>query len=232
MRFDAFRSLIDRLTREVPDEFRAGIVAIEVSPKAVPDPVQRDVYTMGECIPLEWSGDGADLQSRIVLYHGSFAELARDAARRFDWRQEAWETLSHELRHHLEWRANVGALEAYDWAAQQNFARVDGEPFDPVFYRSGERLAEGVFKVEDDVFIEGEEGRGQGPGYGVTWHGRPYRVRAGSGDRPPLFIALDGLTPEPAGEAVLVIPGKASLVDLLRRRDVTQRTARAEAVDG
>ncbi|PYP33998.1 MAG: hypothetical protein DMD49_01780, partial [Gemmatimonadetes bacterium] len=147
MTFQDFRTLIDRLAREVPADFRDGIVAIDVSPKVIPHPVRGDAYTLGECIPLEWSGGGADLQSRIVLYHGSFTALARLDAGDFDWRREAWETLSHELRHHLELRANVAALEAYDWATEQNFARGDGEPFDPVFYRSGERLAPGVYKV-------------------------------------------------------------------------------------
>jgi len=232
MRFDDFRTLIDRLAREVPAEFRAGVVAIEVSPKAVPDPVRGDVYTLGECIPLEWSGDGANLQSRIVLYHGSFAALARGDTGGFDWREEAWETLSHELRHHLEWRANVGALEAYDWAAQENFARAAGDGFDPAFYRSGERLAEHVYKVDDDVFIEGDGGQGTGDGYEVTWHGRRYRVPAPRDAAPPLFMSLEGLAPEPAGEAVLVIPHRASLVDLVRRRQASQHTVRAEAIDG
>src|SRR5881296_4512246 len=144
--------MIDRLAREVPAEFADGIVAIEVSPKVMPHPRRGDVYTLGECIPLEWSGNGADLQSRVVLYHGSFAALARLGD--FDWRAEAWETLTHELRHHLEWRANVDALAAYDWAAEQNFARHEGHPFDPLFYRSGEELAPGVYKVDDDVFME------------------------------------------------------------------------------
>lgn len=232
MRLDDFRTLIDRLAREVPQEFHAGVVAIEVSPKAVPDPVQRDVYTLGECIPLEWSGDGANLQSRIVLYHGSFAALARGDRGGFKWREEAWETLSHELRHHLEWRANVGALEDYDWAAQQNFARADGQSFDPVFYRSGEKVAAGVYKVEDDVFIEGSGSRGHGSGFSVDWHGRRYRVSVSEDARPPLFISLEGLRPEPAGGAVLVIPRKASLLDLVRRQQVTQVSARVEAVDG
>jgi hypothetical protein len=232
MRFDDFRALIARLAREVPEEFRAGIVAIDVSPKAVPDPVQSDVYTLGECIPLEWSGDGANLQSRVVLYHGSFAELAHDARGGFAWRQEAWDTLSHELRHHLEWRANVRALEAYDWAAQQNFARAEGRGFDPLFYRSGEKVAEGVYKVDDDVFLEREEGRGKGEGYAVPWHGRLYTVPAPAAARPPLFISLEGLAPAPAGEAVLVIPRKASLFDLVRRTAVTQRSERVEAIDG
>ena len=191
----------------------------------VPDPVQSDVFTLGECIPLEWSGDGANLQSRIVLYHGSFVALAREAERAFNWREEAWETLSHELRHHLEWRADVGVLEAYDWAAQENFARAAGQDFDPVFYRSGEEVAKGVYKIDDDVFIEGEA-------YVLGWHGRRYRVQKSPGDRPPLFISLEGLVPTPVGEAVLVIPRKPSLFDLLRRRPpVTQRTAAAEALD-
>ena len=232
MRFDDFRTLIARLAREVPEEFRVGVVAIDISPKAVPDPVQRDVYTLGECIPLEWSGDGANLQSRVVLYHGSFAELARGAKGGFDWRQEAWDTLSHELRHHLEWRANVGALEAYDWAAQQNFARAAGKSFDPVFYRSGEKVGKGVYKVDEDVFVEGEEGRGTGGGYTLTWHGRRYRVPVAPDDQAPLFLSLEGLTPAPAGEAVLVIPRKSSLLDLLRRQNVAQRTEHAEAIDG
>src|SRR3989441_4121362 len=155
MRFDDFRQLVERLLREVPPAYLDGVVVVEVSPKAVPHPVRGDVYTLGECIPLEWSGNGANLQSRVVLYHGSFAALARVGG--FDWREEAWETLSHELRHHLELRANSRALETYDWAAEQNFSRQEGQPFDPLFYRSGEKIADGVYKVEEDVFIRSEE---------------------------------------------------------------------------
>src|SRR2546429_7429109 len=116
--------MIDRLAREVPAEFSDGIVAIEVSPKALPHPRRGDVYTLGECVPLEWSGNGADLQSRIVLYHGSFAALARLGD--FDWRTEAWETLPHELRPPPEWRAHVSPLAAYDWAAEGNLTRPEG----------------------------------------------------------------------------------------------------------
>ena len=219
MQFSDFRSLVERLQREIPPEFQGGVVAIEASPKTLPHPVRGDIYTLGECIPLEWSGSGADLQSRVVLYHGSFQALARLGD--FDWRAEAWETLTHELRHHLEWRANVAALEAYDWAAEQNFARHEGEAFDPVFYRSGERVADGVYKVDDDVFIEGEGGRGKGEGYDVTWHGSRYHVpnpRAA----PPLFLVLEGLDEPPPGDAVLVMPRRATLLNFWRRPVVTQ----------
>jgi len=216
MRFDDFRQLVERLLREVPPAYLDGVVLVEVSPKAVPHPLRGDVYTLGECIPLEWSGNGADLQSRVVLYHGSFAALARLGD--FDWREEAWETLSHELRHHLEWRANSGALEAYDWAAEQNFARQEGQPFDPLFYRSGEKIAEGVYKVEDDVFIENwEEGRPSGERFEGVWHGRLYHVSLPGGVRPPAFLTLEGLDEPPPGEAVLVVARKSSLGDVWHR---------------
>ena len=237
MKFTDFRTMVQQLAREVPSEFRDGIIAIEVSPKAVPDPVRGGVYTLGECIPLEWSGNGANLQSRIVLYHGSFAALARRQADESEWRREAWDTLAHELRHHLEWRADVGALEAYDWATEQNFARAEGQPFDPAFYRSGERLAAGVYKVDDDVFLEKEEremGRGAGAGFEVAWHGQRYRVPWPAGARAPLFLTLDGLLAPPSGDVVVAVLRRPSLLDLWppRRRSVTQRVAEVEPLDG
>src|SRR2546421_10387996 len=73
VRLDEFRSLVTRLQSEIPSEFTGGGVAVGGSPKALPHPVHGDVYTLGECVPLEWSGSGADLDSRIILYHGSVA---------------------------------------------------------------------------------------------------------------------------------------------------------------
>jgi hypothetical protein len=220
VRFDDFRALIERLQREIPPEFQGGVVEVQVSPKTVPHPVRGDIYTLGECIPLEWSGSGADLQSRVVLYHGSFQALARLGD--FDWRAEAWETLTHELRHHLEWRANVAALEAYDWAAEQNFARHEGEPFDAVFYRSGERVADGVYKVDDDVFLEGAWDVGRGEWAEIAWHGGKYRVPVPAGLRPPAFLVLEGLAEPPPGDAVLVVPRRATLFNFWRRPVVAQ----------
>src|SRR5437867_9839324 len=233
VRLDDFRQLVERLVRDVPPTYLDGVVAIEVSPKTVPHPVRGDVYTLGECIPLDWSGTGADLQSRVELYHGSFAALSRLGS--FDWREEAWETLTHELRHHLEWRAHAGALEAYDWAAEENFKRHEGQPFDPVFYRSGEELAPGVYKVDDDVFMErttwnvqrgGEEGE-------AAWHGRRYRVSFPHQSGRPLFLTLEGLVDPPPGDAILVVTPAPRLVDLFRRRPAAvQGVVEVRPLDG
>ncbi len=231
MRFDDFRSLVDRLAHEVPPEFRDGIVAVDVSPRVLPHPVHGDVYTLGECVPLEWSGSGADLHSRVLLYYGSFASLARLGD--FDWREEAWETLTHELRHHLEWRANVDALATYDWAAEQNFARHEGHPFDPFFFRSGEALHDGIWKVDDDVFIEREQGAGSGEQGDLVWHGRRYRLAPPGARAGPLFLSLDGLVEPPPGEAVLVVRPAPRLWDLFRRPAApAHETVQATLVDG
>ena len=218
MQLADFRALIERLEREIPPEFRGGVVDVEVSPKTVPHPVHADIYTLGECIPVEWSGSGADLQSRVVLYHGSFQALARlHDPGEFDWRGEAWETLTHELRHHLEWRANHGALEEYDWATEQNFARHEGEPFDSVFYRSGEQLAEGVWKVDDDVFLEFTH-HAQRTTHRFSWHGRQYGVTIPEGpSRAVRFLVLEGLDEPPPGDAVLVVRSRNGLFDVFRR---------------
>ena len=125
-----------------------------MSPKSVPHPTRAEIYTMGECIPLPApAGTPAGaVQSRVVLYHGSFVNLAR-LDPDFDWRTEAWETLTHELRHHVEWRAHAPALEAYDRAVEQNFARQEGESFDPGFYLDGDSPVPGVYEVDGDYFI-------------------------------------------------------------------------------
>lgn len=229
MRLADFRALIDRLLAEVPASYLDGIVDVEVSAKAVPHPVRADIYTLGECIPLEWSGSGIDLQSRVVLYHGSFQALSRLSEGEFDWREEAWETLTHELRHHLEWRANHKGLEEYDWAAEQNFARHEGEAFDPDFYRAGEAIAAGVWKVEDDVFVEREQGAGSGERVELMWHGRRYRLPAAVGSSAVRFLVLEGLDEPPPGDAVLVVRPKRHWWS---GREVEAEVVRVERVDG
>ena len=226
MRLADFRTLIARLQADVPPAYLEGVVDVEVSAKAVPHPVRAEIYTLGECIPLEWSGSGADLQSRVVLYHGSFQALALlSGPGEFDWREEAWETLTHELRHHLEWRANHKALEDYDWAAEQNFARHEGEPFDPEFYRSGEAIVEGVWKVEDDVFVEGDPPE-------VVWHGRRYRLPVQPESRDVRFLVLEGLDEPPPGDAILVVRPKGKWWEVFPKRGVVTEVVAVEPSDG
>ncbi|NIM50027.1 MAG: hypothetical protein GTN62_06790 [Gemmatimonadales bacterium] len=227
MRLRDFQSMIERLAAEIPPRFFDGIAGVEVSPKTIPHPVRAGVYTLGECIPIDTGTD--EVASRVVLYHGSFLELAGERSD-FDWREEAWETLLHELRHHLEWRAASQKLEDYDWAAEQNFARAEGGGFDPLFYRSGERVERGIYRVEDDIFIERVVGRLPAT-TDVAWHGRRYRVSVPYALL-PLYLALDGLSHPPSGDVFLVFRRRPRLWDLLRpAARATGQRAKVESLE-
>jgi hypothetical protein len=229
MRLSDFEAMIRRLSDQVPPSFMEGVADVAVSPRTVPHPDREEIFTLGECIPLPAADTGsADaIQSRIVLYYGSFVALSR-LQQAFDWRAEAWETLTHELRHHLEWRARAPALEAFDRAVEQNFARQDGEAFDPLFYLDGEPAGEAAFRVEDDVFLDRMVSEPPAEAT-VWWRGRWYRVAVPAGLGLPAFITLEGVAEAPPGELVLVLRRKPGLRDLFRRGEPAQ--VRADAVE-
>jgi hypothetical protein len=217
MRRSDFESMVRGMTKELPSEYFDGVVAVDVSPKTVPHPTRPEIFTLGECIPLPTGPDAGEegVQSRIVLYHGSFQELARVEAG-FDWRGEAWETLTHELRHHIEWRARRGDLEAFDQAAEQNFARLDGEPFDPLFYLDGELVAPGWYQVDDDRFLDLNV-REIPATVEFAWHGSAYRLPVPAGTTLPVFLTVEGVEDPPPGELVVVLRKPPRFWDLFRR---------------
>ena len=158
----------------------------------------------------------AELRSRVILYHGSFAALARLEAG-YDWREETWETLTHELRHHLEWRARVPDLEAFDWAAEQNFARHDGGPFDPEFPLAAERVGEGVYRLDDDYFLD-RPVRSRPAEVAFGWHGTAYTVPVPAEASLPSLLTVTGLAEPPPGDLVVLLRRPPGVLDLFRRR--------------
>ena len=156
MKFAEFEASAERAYAEIPDRYKQGIEGLVVARDAVKHPELDDIYTLGECLtdtwPSEWQGPDTT-RSSVVLYWGSFKNLAaRDPA--FDWEGEIWETLTHELRHHLESLAAEDQLEDVDYAADEGFKRDDSLPFDPWYYQHGDPEGAGVYRVEDQVFIE------------------------------------------------------------------------------
>jgi hypothetical protein len=216
MRRSDFEAMVVRMAGEVPREFLDGVAEIVVSPRTLPHPERPGIFTLGECIPLPVAADAGpeSIQSRIVLYHGSFAALAT-VTPGFDWRDEAFETLTHELRHHLEWRARAPDLEDFDWAVEQNYARQDGEAFDPAFYLSGAPVGDDAWRVEDDVFLD-RIVSALPDAVSVRWGGREYLVPVPAEASLPAFLILEGVADPPAGELVLVVRRKPGMLALLR----------------
>jgi hypothetical protein len=222
MKFSDFEAMVRRLAAEVPPHFLEGVSEIAVAPAMLPHPTRADIYTLGECIPDPLSEDAGlnELRSRVVLYHGSFQALAADDPG-FDWEEEAYQTLTHELRHHLEWRARTDALEEVDRAAEENFARLDGEEFDPLFFLGGDEVASDGYQVDDDFFLDRVTRRVPDE-LRFEWHGARYRADLPAGLTLPAFIHIDGLEAPPPGEVVLVLRKKPSILDLFRSSDLAQ----------
>ncbi len=113
MSYEEFVELITRLWDEIPDEFKRDLQGVHVLPQKKPDPSGLPgVVRLGEYTdpgpPSVFAGH-ISMGRHIALYYGSFAAVA--AARQgFDWQEQAWKTLLHELRHHVEslaWRDDL-----------------------------------------------------------------------------------------------------------------------------
>lgn len=218
MDFDTFAQLAHEAFDSIPEEFREGVDGLTIRVERVPHPVRKGVYTLGQCLteayPSDWSGPDT-LRSVLVLYHGSFEALARDESD-FDWEGELWETLTHELRHHLEYLANQDDLEGVDYAMEEAFARAEGDEFDPFYYQSGIEIGPGLFQVEYDFFLEQSWTRDAFEATSwirFSWHGVEYRMaRPGTlGDLHYVWVS-----------GVEVGPGALQLV-LVRRRGLRER---------
>lgn len=181
MRFRDFERAAREAYEEIPDHYKAGIDGLVVSREAPLHPSLPDIYTLGECVTEDYASDwgGPDTtRSQVVLYWGSFKSLAElDAG--FDWREELWETLTHELRHHLESLAREDALEGVDYALDETFKRDQGGDFDPWYFQHGDAVAEGVFQVERNFYVEcpfTEKAFAEAAWVDFTWEGERYRV--------------------------------------------------------
>ncbi|HYF95824.1 MAG TPA: metallopeptidase family protein [Symbiobacteriaceae bacterium] len=109
MDIEQFTELADRLMDRVPEPvlegLNGGVTVRRNARRDKADP--RDVYIMGEYVTDPVMG------CYVVLYYGSFVAILTgepDAV----WEEELWETIRHELRHHLEVRAGESDLDRED----------------------------------------------------------------------------------------------------------------------
>jgi hypothetical protein len=228
--FEEFEGRAEALFAAIPAELRGGVEYLAVERRTVRHATQRDVYTLGECATgeLELGDDLATpTRSGIHLYWGSFRALARDDPE-FDWEGELWETLTHELRHHRESGAGEDALEDFDYAADENFRRRDGEPFDPLFFRMGEDAGGGWREVDGDRFLE-LPATAEGGTLRVALEGRTLEVEAPAPAADVHFLYLDDPASDLDTALVLVRPRGLwqRLGALLAGRPLTVRESRA-----
>ncbi len=127
MDYEAFRATAEQMLDEIPDPFLRGLQGIHVLEKAYPEADFEGVWRMGEYLdpgPEDFLGAGDGLGRHIALYYGSFVAIAAGDPT-FDWEQEIWDTITHELQHHVESLAGDATLIGEDLAAIESFEARD-----------------------------------------------------------------------------------------------------------
>lgn len=125
MTYPAFKAMVEAMVDEIPPAFLKGLQGVHVIEEAKPEEGYVDVWRLGEYLdpgPEDFLGAGEGLGRHVALYYGSFVEVG-DGDPAFDWEEEAWETLTHELRHHVESLAGDGRLIEQDLLDAQGFER-------------------------------------------------------------------------------------------------------------
>lgn len=125
MTFEAFRAAAEAMVEEIPEEFLRDLQGVHVFEEARPEEAYEAVYRLGEYLDPgseDFLGGHAGLGRHIALYYGSFRAVA-EGDPGFDWEEELWETLTHELRHHVESLAGEDALVRDDIERQRQFPR-------------------------------------------------------------------------------------------------------------
>jgi Zincin-like metallopeptidase len=129
MTYEVFRQTVETMLTDIPEEFLEGLQGVHVLEPAKPEPDLKDVYRMGEYLDPgqdSFLGGHAGLGRHITLYYGSFVAIAGNNST-FDWDAEIWETLTHELRHHVESLAGDASLIAEDQRRDAAFRKRLGK---------------------------------------------------------------------------------------------------------
>jgi len=238
MKFKEFERAAREAYEEIPATYKAGIDGLVVSREAPPHPTLPDIYTLGECLTEDYASDwgGPDTtRSQVVLYWGSFRNLAELDAD-FDWEEELWETLTHELRHHLESLAREDALEGVDYALDETFKRDQGLDFDPWYFQSGDDLGDGLFQVERNFYVERsltERDFGEAAWIDFSWEGATYRFARPETLGDVHFVWVQGLDLGDATLEVVLVRKRSWWEDAKRlfgtyRPEILESEARAE----
>jgi len=156
MTFEEFEAEALRVWEEIPANFKEGIDGIVIRREHLLQEEFEDYYTLGTCSTEPYPSDyrGPETSRSILnLYYGSFLRVA-EGDPDFPWEEEIWETVTHELRHHLEHLAEDDETDELDYAMEGSYRRGEGLDFDPWYFQAGVPIREGIYRVERDVYIE------------------------------------------------------------------------------
>jgi len=154
--YEQFVEAAHSMWDDVPARYRAGVDGLVVRREAEAHPDHDDYFTMGTCHTepyLSGYGGPDSTRSILTLFYGSFRSVSASDPD-FSWEGELRETITHELRHHLEFLVEDETLDRVDYAMEQAHRRGKGLDFDPWYFRSGLRVGPDVYSIEQDLYLE------------------------------------------------------------------------------
>jgi hypothetical protein len=119
MNYEQFENRLQEMLEIIPEQYMKNLQGVHCFEERKGDPHERGLVRMGEYLD---PGFESFMDSRIHIgrhiniYYGSFQAVAQYNPH-FDWDDQLWETLTHELQHHLESQANDQTL--IEWDRQQ-----------------------------------------------------------------------------------------------------------------
>ena len=128
MTFETFQEMAQAMMDEIPNEFTKGLQGLHIFKETRAEKDLPGVYRLGEYLdpgPDNFLGGNPGLGRHIALYYGSFVAIA-GAESAFDWEEQVWETLTHELQHHVESLAGDATLIKEDRRRDAAFRRGVG----------------------------------------------------------------------------------------------------------
>jgi len=247
MNFEEFQDRARDAFEEIPAEFRERVEGPVIVRDAHRHKDIRGMFTLGECVHAPDFAGGGELVSTVILYYGSFEELARRDPS-FDVEAEIVETVRHEVQHHVEDAVGHAGLRDLDWAEEQNALWAEGREFAPNFWRAGSIWgdpADGLRSVGQDLFIEielpaSEWAEAQRDGVVLTVRGEELEIAADQIESDEEMFEYEGLGrdghdlrdggllshdhgsltgDDGAGSLVVILRRRKSPLDLFRRRD-------------
>ncbi len=129
MTFAEFENTVQEHLELIPPEYLEGLQGVHCFEHVKRDPVEPQLVRLGEYLdpgPDQFLDHRVHIGRHVALYYGSFQAVA---GYRYDWEAGIWETLTHEIQHHVESKAGDRTLIEWDIQQMRRFkAAKDARP--------------------------------------------------------------------------------------------------------
>ncbi len=130
MTYEQFENRLREFVEIIPEHYYKNLQGVHCFPQKKGDPNDRSLVRMGEYLDPGFEGfmdSRVHIGRHINIYYGSFVAVAQYNPS-FDWDEQLWETLTHELQHHLESQANDQSLIEWDRQQLERFRNAKKTP--------------------------------------------------------------------------------------------------------